>query len=514
MKFLAVHPGCLMYSKIYLRLEPLGLELVAAAARQAGHSVRLIDLQCETHQDLARLLQRWEPDVIAFAGNYLANLPEIIDLARAARDLLPGAFICIGGHSVSFIPQEILQHGAGAVDCVLTGEGETAIAALLEALEQSPPDLQSVPGCVTLEHRGPPPTFVQSLDDLLPARDLVRHRRKYFIGQLDPAASIEFSRGCPWDCVFCSAWTFYGRNYRLKTPERAVEELAQIREAGIFIVDDVAFIQAEHGMALGEAIARRGIRKRYYLETRGDVLLRNKEVFKFWKRLGLATMFLGLEAIDEEGLKRFRKRVTLSKNFEALEYARSLGITVAVNIIADPSWDRDRFKVVRDWCLEIPEVVNISVNTPYPGTETWHTEARRLTTRDYRLFDIQHAVLPTKLPLAEFYRELVAAQRILDYKHLGWGALRACAGIVIRLLLRGQTNFLRMLWKFGSVYQPELQLADHRQPVKYEISLPPPAVATVKRGVLYIHENRGPGGRQIDHRTEEFVNATRMGAAE
>ena len=514
MKFLAVHPSCLMYSKIYLRLEPLGLELVAAAARQAGHSVRLIDLQCESHQDFFRLLQSWQPDAIAFCGNYLANLPEIIDLARDARDLIPGTFICIGGHSISFIPEEILQHADGAVDCVLTGEGETAITGLLEALQQDPPNLQSVPGCVTLEHRGPPPAFVKSLDDLLPARDLVRNRRKYFIGQLDPAASIEFSRGCPWDCVFCSAWTFYGRNYRLKTPERAVEELAQIREPGIFIVDDVAFIQAEHGMALGEAIAQRGIRKRYYLETRGDVLLRNKEVFKFWKRLGLATMFLGLEAIDEEGLKRFRKRVTLSKNFEALEFARSLGITVAVNIIADPSWDHERFQIVRDWSLEIPEVVNISINTPYPGTETWHTESRRLTTRDYRLFDIQHAVLPTKLPLGEFYKELVEAQRILAYKHLGWTALRECAGIVIRLLLRGQTNFLRMLWKFSNVYRPDLQLADHRQPVKYEISLPPPAVATVKRGALYIHEAQGRGGRQIDHHTEEFVDATRMGAAE
>jgi hopanoid C-3 methylase HpnR len=212
---------------------------------------------------------------------------------------------------------------------------------------------------------------------------------------------------------FCSAWTFYGRNYRVKTPERAVEELAQVREPGIFIVDDVAFIQAEHGMQLGEAIARRGIRKRYYLETRGDVLLRNKKVFELWKRLGLNTMFLGLEAIDEEGLKRYRKRITLSKNFEALKYARSLDINVAVNIIADPSWDRERFKVVRDWCLEVPEVVNISINTPYPGTETWHTESRRLTTRDYRLFDIQHAVLPTKLPLPEFYKELVECQRVL-----------------------------------------------------------------------------------------------------
>ena len=109
MKFLAVHPSCLMYSKIYLRLEPLGLELVAAAAERAGHSVQLIDLQCESHQDFFGSIQRWRPDVIAFCGNYLANVPEIIDLARATRDLLPDAFICVGGHSVSFIPNEILR---------------------------------------------------------------------------------------------------------------------------------------------------------------------------------------------------------------------------------------------------------------------------------------------------------------------------------------------------------------------------------------------------------------------
>src|SRR5438132_999139 len=254
----------------------------------------------------------------------------------------------------------------------------------------------------------------------------------------------------------------------MKTPKRAVEELVRVREPGIFIVDDVAFIQAEHGMQLGEAIARRGIRKRYYLETRGDVLLRNKEIFQLWKRLGLNTMFIGLEAIDEDGLKRYRKLVTLSKNFEALEFARSLDISVAVNIIADPAWDRERFKVVRDWCLEIPEVVNISINTPYPGTETWRTESRRLTTRDYRLFDIQHAVLPTKLPLPESYKELVDTQRVLSHKPLGWAALRDCARIVARQLLRGQTTFIRMLWKFDSAYHPKLQLAKHSDALDLE----------------------------------------------
>ena len=67
MKILAVHPGRLMYTKIFLRLEPSGLELVAEAARQAGHDVRLIDLQVETHRDYFSMLKEWCPDVVAFS---------------------------------------------------------------------------------------------------------------------------------------------------------------------------------------------------------------------------------------------------------------------------------------------------------------------------------------------------------------------------------------------------------------------------------------------------------------
>ncbi len=59
MRILAVHPSPLMYTKIYLRLEPLGLELVCAAIRRAGHDVKLIDLQVESHRDYSRLIDRW-----------------------------------------------------------------------------------------------------------------------------------------------------------------------------------------------------------------------------------------------------------------------------------------------------------------------------------------------------------------------------------------------------------------------------------------------------------------------
>ena len=156
MKVLAVHPGPRMYTKIYPRLEPLGLELVAEAARRAGHAVRLVDLQVEGQRDYIRMIDEWEPDAVLFSCNYLANVPEIVDLAKATKTKRPGTFILVGGHSASFIAREFLEHGRGAIDCVLKGEGEANIAALLHAIEQDHQGVHLVPGAVTAAGEGPP----------------------------------------------------------------------------------------------------------------------------------------------------------------------------------------------------------------------------------------------------------------------------------------------------------------------------------------------------------------------
>ncbi|WP_129306585.1 hopanoid C-3 methylase HpnR [Streptomyces sp. L2] len=491
MRLLLVHPSALLYSEIFLRLEPLGLERVAGAARAEGHEVRIVDLQVTGIDELAREFASFRPDALGISLNYLANIPEAIDIARAAKRDAPHCFVFFGGHSVSFVAEDVLVQAEGNLDAVLRGEGEPGIFALLAALRDG--GLDDVPGIVTPSGRGPEPKLLHSIDSPLPARDLMRHRRKYFIGELDPCASIEFTRGCPWDCSFCSAWTFYGRSYRKASPEAAGAEMASIREPNVFIVDDVAFIRPEHGHAIAAELERRKIRKRYYLETRSDVLLRNEEVFQRWARLGLSYMFLGMEAIDAEGLDQFRKRVSPDENFRALEVARRLGLSVAINLIVDPAWDEERFRIVREFAMSVPEIVHLTVMTPYPGTEIWHTESRRLTTRDYRLFDIQHAVVPTTLPLDVFYRELVRTQAVINRKHLGlrtaFGALRVLGGN----LARGQTNFARMLWKFNRVYNSGRQLSDHARPVRYELPLPQ-HLDVGDRRKLYVH-TRPPARR-------------------
>jgi hypothetical protein len=270
MRVLLVHPSPLMYTELYLRLEPIGLERVAQALRAAGHAVRLLDLQLFRHADYCRELRDFRPEAVGFSLNYLANAPEVIDLAVATRRRLPTCFVFVGGHSASSIPQELFHHAQGAIDCVIRGEGEAIAPQVLEAVPGG--SLEALPGVVTLNGSGPPPALLDSLDTHLPARDLARHRRRYFIGILDPCASIELSRGCPWDCAFCSAWTFYGRSYRQVAPEAAAEDLARIQEPNVFIVDDVAFVHPEHGMAIGQAIERRHIRKQHYLETRCDFI--------------------------------------------------------------------------------------------------------------------------------------------------------------------------------------------------------------------------------------------------
>jgi hypothetical protein len=159
--------------------------------------------------------------------------------------------------------------------------------------------------------------------------------------------------------------------------------------------------------------------------------------------------------------------------------------------------------------------VNISVNTPYPGTESWLTEARNLATRDYRLFDIQHAVLPTRLPLPVFYRELLNTQRVLYAKHLNWRTAPKLIQLSAGLLMRGQTNFVRGMMRYPKVYNAGKMLADHARPVRYEIPEQPVHHGdkpVARQAAMYVHAPRGRAARSIDDATEKFVDETRVGA--
>src|SRR5579862_1595854 len=174
MNVLLVHPSALRYAEAYLRLEPLGLECVAQALCQHGHMVRLTDLQVSTHRELRKDLRKFRPDAVGLSLNNLANVPEVIEVAKLVKRRLPDAFVFTGGQAGSLIADELMVHGDGAIDAIVTGEDEVATPQLLDAY----PNAENVAGVLTLRGRGPRQNATADIDRVRPARDLTRRRRR------------------------------------------------------------------------------------------------------------------------------------------------------------------------------------------------------------------------------------------------------------------------------------------------------------------------------------------------
>jgi hopanoid C-3 methylase HpnR len=400
MNVLLVHPSALRYAEPYLRLEPLGLECVAQALARDGHLVHILDLQVSTHWQLRKELNGFRPEAVGLSLNHLANVPEVIELAKLVKRRLPDAFVFIEGQAASLIADDIQTHGDSAVDSVVIGEAEAAVPALLAAPSNPCKVVRAAP--------------IADISRVRPARDLTRRRKRYFIGDLTPCASIEISRG-----------------RRLASAEVVANELLDIQEPNVFIVDDVSFAFTDHVMAVAEEIELRRLRQRYAVATRADIVLANEEVFDRWVDIGLSSLFFRLTSLEDE------PRALTNR---ALEIANRFDLSSTIDLAVDPSWDRADFARAREWAATVPATVHLTVTTPAPGDP-------RITSTDYRLYDGRHAVTATRLSLADFYDELVSSQAVIRRQQMGWRAVFASR----------------------SAYNAPRRLADHRRPATYSL---------------------------------------------
>ena len=256
-------------------------------------------------------------DAIALSCNYMPNIPEIVDLAKRAK-AQADVFVFAGGHSVSFVAADVLAHGDGAIDCILKGEGEAAVPELLAAVAGGG-DLAHVRGDLR-GGEGPSPRFVEHLDALRPARDLLRNRRKYFLGRWIRArrsSSRAAARGTAPSAAPGPSTAAATASRARRSPPKSWHRSRSRASSSSTMSPSSA---PSTGLPLPMRSPAAAWRKRHYLETRADVLLRHKDVFRRWRDIGLEFIFIGVEAIDEDGLTRFRS-ATLGQNFEALEFA-------------------------------------------------------------------------------------------------------------------------------------------------------------------------------------------------
>jgi len=246
------------------------------------------------------------------------------------------------------------------------------------------------------------------VDELpLPARHLIDHYAdEYYINFRRPLALMETARGCPFKCNFCSVWKFHESTFREKSPERVVKELQAIRAPNVFITDDIFWMNVRRGHDLAEAVKEAGIRKHFTIQTRSDIICKFPHLIEQWKDCGKMTIFLGLEKVDDEGLKSVNKSNTAANNDRAIAILQDLDVGYTPNFIVDPDWERQDFDKLKRW-IDRTGAYNcgFSVLTPLPGTDLWDEVKQDVTTSDWELFDIAHTVLPTRLSLDDFYKE-------------------------------------------------------------------------------------------------------------
>lgn len=461
------------FTKI-LRVEPLGMECVSSALQLHDHDTQLVDLRLDTPKQLWSHLDSWRPGAIGVACGFTSDVYTSLETARFVKKALPEAMVFAGGHHASLIPGDLLFPGS-PFDAVVVGEGEWPTLDLIDSLEDGG-EVEGIPGIMTNENLGG--AFVSreiaaDLDDLpLPDRELsLRYRRWYHHGFRVPSACVETTRGCPFNCNFCSIWVFYQRRARRFSTDRILADLEQVRrldEENVFFTDDIAFLQRESYEELGEGIRRAGLELTYACETRADLVVKYGDLFKQWKDLGMHLVFLGIEKMDDDGLDAVRKRLKggSQTNLEAIQILQDYGISPLTSLIADPGWGDEEFdrleKTVK--VLELPNP-GFTVLTPLPGTELWETVKSKITTDDYAYFDVLHLVLPSKLPPERFYERIARLYQLTEVNtQLSWSAL----GKLAKMALRGQSFAMRRV--LGAV-------RDMRSPkgyLQYPGSIPKP----------------------------------------
>ncbi|MEW6584485.1 MAG: radical SAM protein [Nitrospirota bacterium] len=386
--------------------EPLALEYLAAGV-SGNHDVRILDMRLD--HDLDSHLSEYRPDVVGITS-YTVHVNAVKMLFHKIKAFNPDIVTVVGGHHATIIPEDFYTP---FIDVVAPGEGVFTFREIVERLEKKV-ELSVIPGAVCMEN-GPIVIYQmgQNIDlDALPfpRRDLTaKYRKSYFSEWMRPLASIRTSKGCHFRCRFCALWKLTGGRYFTRKPECIVEELGLIEEKYVFFADDESLLDIKRMETLAELIGQAGIEKRFFLYGRSDTIARHPELVQKWKKIGLERVFVGLEFMRDADLDLIRKGSTVENNVRAVQVLKGLEIEIFPMFIVKPEFEKKDFADLRKYCLGLElDFIGFSVLTPLPGTDLYNDVKDRLINFDYDYFDFFHTLLPTKLPVQDFYRELIA----------------------------------------------------------------------------------------------------------
>jgi hopanoid C-3 methylase len=440
--------------------EPLELEYVAAGLD--GHEVQILDLILERGYE--QRLRDFQPDVIG-TSCYITGVNEVIRLCRIAKRWNPAVWTVVGGVHAAKAPEDFAD---AAVDCIVLGDGTSIMPELMDAFRTGR-CLEEIPGLAlpvddrrvafTAERR-----YMPHPDSLPPPRrDLVAHLRdRYYYLFHRPVATVKTTWGCWYKCNFCFTWQITEGHPYSRSPESIVAELEAIEADDVYIVDDIFLINRRRLARIAALMRERGVRKNILCYGRSDFIAENEDVIAEWAELGLRAVLIGLEASTDVELDSMNKQNTVDYNRQAIEVLRRHGVDTYGSLIPHPDYTPADWARLQRFIDETGlYYLNISPLTPLPGTSIWEEYRERVTVprAAQGLWDLSHAVLPTRMPLREFYRSLlgVYVRSILDLRRANRLTLRTRPPV-------WHPAYLRLWWGAVQIFRQFRNAHRHHTP--------------------------------------------------
>ena len=436
-----------------LACPPISLAYLGAALREAGVRVTMVDavgeapfqarplpdptfLRIGLSDDQIHARIPADATVIGVTCMFSEEWPLVREVLLALRRAFPAALLVAGGEHVTAAPELCLRDAA--IDVCVLGEGEDTLVDLVRR-HAAGADVTGVPGTAVLADGGvfrtnPPRARIRDVDsiprpawDLLPLENYLSNRLGFGLNR-GRSVPLVVSRGCPYDCTFCSATRMWGRRWTARSPEAVLDEMDWlIRTYGIenFDLYDLTAMQRKDWTV---EFATKLIERHWNITwqipagTRTEVLEDN--IPELLYKSGCRYLAYAPESGSPDVLARIRKRISLDRMKRSMRDALGAGLHVKCNLMVGfPDESRRELLGTVRLCLDLALLgvhdVNIGPFCPYPGCELFDrlAAAGRIGPLDDRFFDMLASY--SDLRRTESWSDLVSNRELALYRWSG-----------------------------------------------------------------------------------------------
>ncbi len=356
----------------------LGLLYIASVAESQGWSVKILDMDAQGFllEDVLETVGEFRPDLIGFsvATPFFSSVVQIACGIKKRFDIP----VIIGGAHPTAVKEQAMVDG---IDFAMMGESELPFAHFLRAFVEKA-DYSFVPSLIFRQGKdikvNPFSFSDQSMDALpLPARHLLP-LEKYKVNLPGYGqriyTSITTSRGCPYECIFCSVATIFGRNLRFRSAELVVNEIRECKmRYGIthfHFVDDTLTVKRDYTEKLCNLLIQEDLGITWEGWTRADCI--DEALLRLMKRSGFVRISFGLETGNKDIMRLIKKRVTHEQIRDAFASAGKLGLESRCSVmIGHPGETKKTVWETINFVRKEKNILysNLSIATPYPGTQ-------------------------------------------------------------------------------------------------------------------------------------------------